>query len=280
MDAIRSENDFRSLPAMYSKSSIALKYLQHYFTASNGKGHGTHSPFIFHFITNVLNDKKHYPDYDKAEGLRKQLLKDKTVLTIEDMGAGSSISKTNKRTIATITRNAAKPKKIGQLLYRMVREYQPSSILELGTSLGISTSYLSLAKTDGKVITMEGSVEVADAAKRNFESLQLKNCSLIAGNFDDTLSIVLAQQASVDFAFIDGNHRQEPTERYFHQLLSKINGDSILIFDDIHWSREMEAAWATIKNHPSVRCSVDLFFIGIVFFRPEFHQKQHFFIRF
>ena len=265
---------------MYSKSRVALKYLQHCFTASNGKGHGTHSPFIFHFISKVLTDKQHYPDYDTVEGLRKRLLKDETVLTIEDLGAGSSLSKTNKRTIAAITRNAAKPKKIGQLLYRMVREYQPSLILELGTSLGISTSYLSLAKPDAKLITIEGSDEVAAAAKRNFETLQIQNCSLITGNFDDNLSKIINQQSSVDFVFIDGNHRQEPTERYFHQLLSKITGDSILIFDDIHWSREMEAAWATIKNHPSVRCSVDLFFMGIVFFRPEFHQKQHFFIRF
>ena len=134
-----SENDFRSLPAMYSKSGIALKYLQHYFTASNGKGHGTHSPFIFHFITNVLNDKKHYPDYDKVEGLRKRLLKDNTVLTIEDLGAGSSISKTNKRTIATVTRNAAKPKKIGQLLIIALPKTLPAidGIIVLKTYKGV-----------------------------------------------------------------------------------------------------------------------------------------------
>ena len=265
---------------MYSAPQLAIKYLHYFLMASNGKGHGTHSPFIFNFITKVLNDKQHYREYDKVENLRKQLLKDKTVLSVEDFGAGSSFSKTNQRTIASITKNAAKPKKLAQLLFRMVKEYQPQNIIELGTSLGLTASYLSLAKPDAKLITMEGAKEIASIAKKNFETLELQNYSLIEGNFDDGLSTVIGQLSSVSFAFIDGNHRKEPTERYFYELLSKAGNDSIFIFDDIHWSREMEAAWATIKSHPSVRCSIDLFFIGIVFFRHEFQEKQHFNIRF
>lgn len=265
---------------MYNHFQLGFKYLRYYFTSSNGKGHGTHSPFIFHFITKVLNDKQYYKEYDRVEELRKQLLNDNTVITLEDFGAGSSINKSNQRTVASITKNSAKPKKFGQLLFRMVKEYQPVTILELGTSLGITTSYLSLAKPDSKTVTMEGAKEVASIANKNFKSLGLQNITIAEGNFDNTLSSVVSGLPAVDFAFIDGNHRQQPTENYFHQLLPKINNDSILIFDDIHWSAEMEAAWNTIKNHPSVRCSVDLFFIGIVFFRPEFYEKQHFTIWF
>ena len=264
---------------MYSKWQLATKYLSYYLTASNGKGHGMHSPFVFHFITNVLNNKQHYSEYDKVEELRRCMLKDQTVLTIEDFGAGSAISKTNQRTVATIAKNSAKPKKFGQLLFRIAREYQPQTILELGTSLGITTSYLALAKPDAIIITFEGASEVADVANKNFQSLGFQNISIEKGNFDNTLSSVIRKHPSVDFAFIDGNHRQEPTERYFAALLPEINNKSILIFDDIHWSKEMEQAWETIKNHPSVRCTVDLFFIGIVFFREEFHEKQHFSIR-
>ena len=265
---------------MYSKWQLAVKYLNYYLTSSNGKGHGIHSPFIFNFITKVLNDKKQYPEYDKVENLRKQLLNNETVLSVEDFGAGSSISKTNQRTIASIAKHAAKPKKLAQLLFRMVKEYQPQHILELGTSLGLTTSYLSLAKPDASLITMEGSKEIANEAQKNFQSIGLKNIILNEGNFDLTLAAVIRGLSSIDFAFIDGNHRQHPTERYFQELLSKAANNSILIFDDIHWSKEMDAAWETIKNHPSVRCTVDLFFIGIVFFRPEFHEKQHFTIRF
>ncbi len=208
------------------------------------------------------------------------MLQDETILNIQDFGAGSSITKTNERIIASIAKNAAKPKKFGQLLFRMVKAYQPETILELGTSLGITTSYLSLAKPNARLITMEGANEVAKMANKNFKESGLVNIRIEEGNFDNTLPAVVCGLSSVDFAFIDGNHRQQPTENYFHQLLSKINDDSILIFDDIHWSKEMEAVWDTIKSHPSVRCTVDLFFIGIVFFRPEFHEKQHFTIRF
>lgn len=265
---------------MYSPLQLAIRYLKYYLTASNSKGHGVHSPFVFHFITKVLNDKTTYSEYEKVEGLRGQLLNDKTLLAIEDFGAGSSVNKTNTRTVAAIAKNSAKPKKYGQLLFRMVRQYQPATILELGTSLGITSSYLALAKPTARLHTMEGAKEVAAVARKNFEKLQLDNYTLTEGNFDDSLLAVISSLPSADLVFIDGNHRREPTERYFEALLPKITNDSILIFDDIHWSREMEEAWHTIKNHPAVRCTIDLFFIGVVIFRQEFREKQHFTIRF
>lgn len=265
---------------MYSRFQLAQKYLRYYLTASNSKGHGIHSPFIFHFIKKVLNDKKQNRAYDDIEALRKHLLKDKTILTIQDFGAGSSAGKSDHRTISSIVKNAGKEKKYGQLLYRMVSEYQPKTILELGTSLGITTSYLAAANPMAKVITMEGAEEVSDIAMINFKHLQLHNIHLVEGNFDNTLPDVVAGQSSVDFCFIDGNHQKGPTEFYFQQLVVKSTNDSIFIFDDIHWSREMEQAWETIKNNEAVRCSIDLFFMGMVFFRKELMEKQHFVIRF
>lgn len=265
---------------MYSKTRIFIKYLLYLLSSSNGKGHGTHSPFIFEFITRVLNDKNNYDAFAGVEALRRRMLKDTRVLEVEDLGAGSFETREKQRSVASIARNAAKPKKYGQLLYRMVRHYQPQTVIELGTSLGISTSYLALANPAANLITFEGARAVAQAAKQNFANLQLRNISLVEGNFDDTLLTVLEGLSSVDLAFIDGNHRREPTVRYFHSLLTKTGNDSILVFDDIHWSPEMEKAWETVKAHPSVRCTVDLFFIGIVFFRSEFREKQHFSIRF
>ncbi|MBL7725103.1 MAG: class I SAM-dependent methyltransferase [Chitinophagaceae bacterium] len=265
---------------MYSAPHLAIKYLRHYCTAFNGKGHGMHSPFIFQFIIKILNDQKKYDSYETVENLRRQLLKDSRMFVVEDFGAGSAFLRKHQRSIKSIARNAAKSKKYGQLLYRIVKYYQPKTILELGTSLGITTSYLSLAKPDAKLITMEGAREIASVARQNFDKLSIKNIELIEGNFDLMLPGLLERTPVIDFAFIDGNHRQEPTERYFNQLLAKMHNESILVFDDIHWSREMEQVWKTIKDHPSVRCTVDLFFIGIVFFRDEFKGKQHFSIRF
>jgi Methyltransferase domain len=265
---------------MYSKWRLTTKYLKYFFTSTNGKGHGIHSPFIYQFVRNVLNDKKDYPEYEKVEMLRKRLLSDPSVLAIDDFGAGSKVNNTNKRTVASIAKNTAKSKKFGQLLFRIVKEYKPETILELGTSLGITTSYFSLANKFSNLTTIEGAKEIADVAKKNFDTIGLQNINITQGNFDDTLPATLSSLTSLDFAFIDGNHRREPTERYFSQLLSKTNNESILVFDDIHWSKEMEEAWGTIKAHPSVRCTIDLFFIGIILFRQEFREKQHFCIRF
>jgi predicted O-methyltransferase YrrM len=265
---------------MYSRWQMIAKYLRYFLGASNGKGHGTHSPFIFHFIRHVLNDSRHYPEYDTVERLRSSLLTDKTLLAIDDLGAGSRVNQTQRRTIGSIAGSSAKPRKLGQLLFRMVKEYQPSTVIEFGTSLGITSCYLALAKQDTRVITMEGAGEVAAVARKNFDEAGIRNIRVEEGNFDTILKDILEPLPAVGFAFIDGNHRQEPTERYFWELLPKTSNDSILVVDDIHWSREMEAAWETIRAHPQVRCSIDLFFTGLVFFREEFREKQHFSIRF
>ena len=265
---------------VYSPLQAAAKYFKYYIHAANSKGHGTHSPFVFEFITKVMNDFTKYYDYERVETLRKKLLQDKTEIVVEDLGAGSATTNSSKRTIASIAKNAAKPKKFGQLMYRMIKYYGFDNILELGTSLGITTSYLALANHTAKITTLEGCNNVAEMARRNFIELGLNNVDIVRGNFDDTLDEVLIRNNPVDFAFIDGNHRQEPTERYFHQILPYTHNNSILIFDDIHWSPGMEAAWKNIVAHESITSYIDLFYIGIVTFRKEFREKQEFALRF
>ncbi len=265
---------------MYSVFQLALKYIRYYSTASNGKGHGTHSPFVYDFIRRVLNDREIYPAYEKVEGLRHSLRKDMRLLDIADYGAGSVDGSHSKRSIASIASRAAKPAKYGQILYRMVKYYGPSNILELGTSLGITTAYLALANETAHVTTIEGDKNIAAVASHNFNGLGIKNITLVNEPFDDCLESILRQKENIDLVFIDGNHRFEPTYRYFIQLLAHIKNGSVMVFDDIHWSSEMETAWKKIKEHPAVMLTIDLFFIGLVFFREENKVKQHFTIRF
>lgn len=264
---------------MYTRFQLARKYFFYYFTASNGKGHGIHSPFVYNFIRYVLNDATRYGAYDQVEALRSRLLKDNRLLTVEDLGAGSE-SFNRERRIADIVRRAAKPPKLGQLLFRIVRYYRSELVIELGTSAGLTTAYLALANKNATVISMEGALQVSDLAKKNFEKLQIQNIRIVTGNFDLVLPQVLSEEVGPDFIFVDGNHRKAPTLQYFNQLLNVINSSSILIFDDIHWSKEMEEAWESIKAHPKVLLTVDLFFMGLVFFSNEFKIKQHFVIRF
>jgi len=265
---------------LYTRFQLAKKYLQYYLTASNSKGHGTHSPFVFDFIKNVLNDKKNYPCYTIIETARKKLLKQNAAIEVEDFGAGSSLIKTNKRVVADMAKSSLKPAKYAQLLFRMVNYYQPQTILELGTSFGITTSYLASANASAKIYTIEGSAAIADIALKTFKRVDIKNIELTKSDFDSALPEILAKIKNIDLAFIDGNHRKEPTLDYFTAILNASIPTTILIFDDIHWSAGMEAAWAEIKLHPSVTLTIDLFFISIVFFNTDINHKQHYTIRF
>ncbi len=265
---------------MYFPLWFGIKYLKYFITASNGKGHGVHSPFVFEFITRVLNDDRQFYAYQPIENLRKLLLLDNREVTIKDLGAGSRIEKTHKRLVKKIAYSSLKPMRFGQLLFRMVDFYQPRVVVEMGTSLGITTAYLAAAGSNARVITMEGADEVAALAKKNFEKLQIHHVEMLEGNFDDTLPKLLDRESRLDFVFIDGNHRYEPTVRYFHQLLPALHEYSILVFDDIHWSKEMEQAWNYVCGHEAVNLTIDLFSIGVVFFRKENKEKQHFSIRF
>lgn len=265
---------------MYSPFRLGIKYLKYYATASNGRGHGVHSPFVFEFITKVLNDDREFYAYKPIENLRKLLLADARTLNIRDFGAGSRVERTNTRMVKEIAQSSLKPSKYSQLLFRMVDFYAPETILELGTSLGITTAYLASARSCARVITMEGAETVATVAKNNLDKLNIRNVQVVEGNFDHTLAPVVEKVGQLDFGFIDGNHRYEPTVRYFQQLLPVLHEYSILVFDDIHWSKEMEQAWDEIRQHETVNLSIDLFFIGLVFFRKENKEKQHFSIRF
>lgn len=265
---------------MYSSFQLIKKYFRYYRKASGGKGHGVHSPFVFDFILNVLNNKSNYQAPVEIEQLRHHLLKDKRALQIEDFGAGSRVRSGRQKTVAGVAKSALKPKSLSQLLFRLVKHYQPKIILELGTSLGITTSYFSKASPQTSIITIEGSSSIASVARENFQQLHCSNIQLNEGNFDDLLPSVIHQLSFVDLAYIDGNHRYQPTISYFRQLVSACNQHTVLVFDDIHWSAEMEQAWEEIKLHPQVKCTIDIFFLGFVFFREEFREKQHFSIRF
>ena len=261
---------------MYTKFQLAKKWLYYYFTASNGNGHGIHSPFVFNFITAVLKDKKQYPCYAVIEKVRAALKTNNAIIEVEDFGAGSNSIKSNRRAVKAIAKSSLKPVKYAQLLHRMVQYYAPQNVVELGTSLGITTAYLATADAHTKVFTCEGAGNVAAIAENNFKQLRLENITIVPGDFSKTLPTLFSSLKNIDFAFVDGNHLEIPTLLYFEQLLACSNDHTILVFDDIHWSREMEAAWSVIQQHAAVTLTIDLFFIGIVCINTSIKEKQHF----
>ena len=265
---------------MYSAFQLAKKFIRYYLTAANSKGHGVHSPFVFDFIKYVKNDNNLYGIYSVIEQVRERLLADKSLIDVQDFGAGSTVLKTKQRVVGQMAQSSLKPKRFAQLLFRIVQYYKPATIVELGTSFGITTAYMASAAPGAKVYTLEGAPAIARIARQNFIDLRLDNIQLVEGNFTNTLLQLLSNVKKIDLAFVDGNHRKLPTLDYFHKLLEVSTPESIFIFDDIHWSKEMEEAWEHIKQHKEVTLSIDLFFIGLVFFRKEQKVPQHFCIRF
>ena len=225
-------------------------------------------------------DRKRYDCYERIEARRNRLKNDHRILPIDDLGAGSSLLRESRRSVGAITRSSLKSPKYARLLFRMARYFKPGTILELGTSFGLTTAYLASADPNCRVLSLEGSTAIAEIARENFAALELKNIEIIEGDFSETLTQALSRTGPVEFVFIDGNHRKDPTLNYFKQLVEFNNHSTVLVFDDIYWSREMEEAWVQIKSDPAVTLSVDLFFLGLVFFTPAIKFKQDFTIRF
>jgi predicted O-methyltransferase YrrM len=259
------------------KVKFILRYLKYLLTAK-GK-HSAQAPFLYSFITKVINTKTEDENCKKIETLRTELCNSEQIIQITDFGAGSNINKNRNRKVKDIAKNSAKNEKFGQFLYRICRNFKPKNIIELGTSLGISTAYLAKSNPDSQVFTFEGCPQTAKIARENFNNLKLGNIDITLGNFNNTLTSKLEEIGGVDLAFIDGNHKEKPTIKYFEACLKYANNNTIFIFDDIHWSSGMETAWNYIKSYPKTTLTIDLFFVGIVFVKTEL-SKEHFTIRF
>ena len=253
-------------------------YLKFLWNSKNE--HGVHSPFVFDLITKCFYDNKSNPEYSILENYRNSLLKNKNTIEVTDFGAGSRVFKSNTRQVAKIAKTAGIASKRAKLLFRIVQYFQPSTILEIGTSLGLATSALSLGSrsfgTKTKIITLEGCPNTINQCQLQFQKLNFNNVKFINTEFSQYFKNL--QPTDYNLIYFDGNHSKTATLDYFELLLPTVTNDSVWIFDDIHWSSAMEEAWEMIKNHEKVKVTIDTFQWGIVFFREE-QEKEHFVIR-
>ena len=252
---------------------FAADYIIHRLTAKTR--HGIHSPFVYKLADNVIYNFSKKIDYKSIERQRAKLLSDNRIIALAGFGAGSHLNKNLVKQVKQIAGNALKSPKLAQLIYRLAKNAQPQNIIELGTCLGITTAYLSKACPQSHVLTVEGCPQTADIALQNFKALLLNNVELQVGNFNDLFPKIIKEAKQLDLVYIDGNHTKEATLNYFNLCLSKITENSLLIFDDIYWSKEMKEAWAEIKENPQVSLTVDLFWLGLVYFRKG-QAKEHF----
>ncbi len=238
--------------------------------------HGVHSPFVYSLVTKCFNDKTKYPEYEILKKHRQALRQDTSLIEMKDFGQGSRVFKGNARKVTAVLKNAGMKKKRQKLLFRLAKYFQSENILELGTSLGLGTMPLSVSNEFAAINTVEGCPNTLSKAQQYFEKFNLHNIQIHEKLFKDFLSENADEK--YDLIFVDGDHNGERTLGYFNSLLKNTHNDSIIIFDDIYWSRDMTAAWQQIIVNEKVTVSIDTFRWGLVFFRKE-QPKQHFIIR-
>jgi predicted O-methyltransferase YrrM len=257
--------------------ALNIKSLFRYFWTAQNE-HGLHSPFVFDLYLNTLKKDVQTPEYEPIERVRATMLNSRQTLQITDYGAGSHVNRAPLREVRDVAQHSKKSARLGRLFHRLIRAFGYDYVFDLGTSLGLTTLYLSTARAGTHVTTFEGCPQTARVAQQNFDELGAQNIQIVVGNLDETLASEVAQVPRLDFVFFDANHRYEPTVRYFETCLAKAHNDSLFVFDDIHWSAEMEAAWAYIQAHASVSVTIDLWAVGLVFFRQQ-QPKQDFILR-
>ena len=235
-----------------------------------------HSPFVYQFYLNVLEGIDS-DQLQQIKTLHSRLVQNYDKILVNDMGASPG---TKEKIVSDLAAKASMPYKYGSVLFHLVKYFSPHTIIELGTCLGIGTAYMAAASTSAHITTIEGSKSLTELAGQNFNKLKLHNIDQLTGNFDDLLPEVLSYIDRVDMAFIDGNHRYEPTLRYFELLMAKANEKTILIFDDIYWSTEMTEAWEKIKQDKRVSLTLDIYRLGIVFLHKEKLAKEDFTLRY
>lgn len=257
-------------------------FLGHRLTAWNTTGEGIHSPYLFQLVRFVLRDENSYYCFADIERRRELLLACEDTLDVVDYGSAGSKEGTHvQRRVCDIAKTHLESARVGQVLFRILNfmgeeQKRPLEILELGTSLGVTTAYLASADSRNRVVTMEGSEAVLKVAQGIWRTLRLDNIEWQVGNIDDTL--YRYARARVDFAYVDANHTYEATMRYTDYLLDRMAEKGIIAIDDIHYSEEMERAWKELKQDPRVTTTMDVYHMGLIFVDPHY-LKRHYKIR-
>ncbi len=249
-----------------------LSYLK--FLYRSGNAHGLHSPFVYSLYTTGLNQKINNSDFVEIENLRASFLNDPREIEVKDFGAGSQKMKSSKRAIRSIAKNSVSGHHKCLILYKLVQHLKPHNILELGTSLGISTQYLSSGHPGSKIISIEADKNLAELASEHLKD----KVEVINNTFQQALSMQAVLNLNPDFIFIDGDHRGESLINYVDSILEFASEECCIVIDDIYWSEDMNRGWNKLKNDERFGISIDLFHFGLLFTRSK-QPKQHFDLR-
>ncbi|MCG8412314.1 MAG: class I SAM-dependent methyltransferase [Bacteroidales bacterium] len=257
---------------MKSRFIYALKFIEYKLSARHKKGHSIHSPFMYRLIREVFIQKTINPELAKVIDLHKRYKKSRQIISFNKTVVDSEHSISLE--LGKIIKRSSINSKYGKLLFRLIQFFNSETILEIESSVGISSAYIAQANKKAHFISIESIKLKIEIAKKLSNELN-QNTEFIHGNIDSILKSTIDKYIQLDFVFFDGNHTPKNTIKYFELCLTKIHNDSVFVFNDIHWSDEMEKAWEYIRNHKTTKVSVDLFKIGIIFFKQELSSEQY-----
>jgi len=242
------------------------------FLLKSKNKHGVHSPFVFKLITTCFQNKIPNKYLNIFLKYRKELSINTSTIIANELTSGSKNFSPKKKKISRIVKISNKR---GELLMNLMKYFNPNNILEVGSSIGLSTAALSISAPNSKITTLETCKDTGNIAMEMFKKYNLKNIKLVIGEVESTLPKELKDNV---FDFICFNGNKGTIIEYFESCLSCINNNSVLLFNNIHVNKKNEKAWGEIKNHPKVTVTIDTYLWGVVFFRKE-QQKEHFTIR-
>ena len=269
-------------------------WVKFHLTAWNTGGEGIHSPYLFEWVRMVMSDKYAYRIWNDIERVRAQMLTSKEVVEFVDYGsakklrslengteAAYSVELRDTRRVKDIAKRSLAKAKYAQMLFRLVnwlghqlrKDDEGLTIVELGTSLGVTTAYMAGVDARDDVYTYEGCEAVAKIARDNWKALGINNIECRIGAINGEILKDCLER--VDIAFVDANHTYEASLEYFNVLADKVHEKSVIVMDDIYHSEEMEKAWKEICEDERVTTTIDLYQMGLVFFDKHYWKRNY-----
>ena len=239
-------------------------YLSYYF-ASHTK-YQIHAPFVYEFLTQIFEDDRFYHAMGVIENYRRNLL-----------GNGSQIiTKTGVTTTNQLVKTLAISPKAGAILFKSVHFYKPTTLLEIGNSLGISTLYQATPNSQVPMITLMPDTSLATATHNYFKQLGTRNISILTGPIQANLSTAIQQLKTIDYLFLNGFWGIINTFNYFETCLEQMPSNAVFVFKSPYASKATQEFWEKAKKHQKVRLSIDIYDLGFLFFRSEQKQVAHY----
>ncbi len=249
-----------------------LKFLGH-----STNQYGIHSPFIYQFLIKCLYKPLSKTQLNALKVNRKHVLNNTEVIEINDFGKGSQQFTTSQRHVNEMARKAGMSLHKAKLMNKIVGYFQTKAILELGTSVGLGSIAMATNHENITIDTIEACTNTCSTAKSHFNYLKLEHINVINSSFEQFFDQNLNPKP-YDLIYLDGHHDKTATLQYFDNLEPYIHKDTIMIVDDIYWSKDMQQAWQELQKNQKVKVSIDLYFWGILFFKSGL-SKQDFKIR-